>query len=100
MKTRIFRGFLAIMVGGVLVWECLQQVDTVSAENSSSTSTVLTSNGPSAVAAVETGNVVPVAKPPANLSPGVVEVLKLVQSGVSEDVMLAFIKNYEQPLSP
>lgn len=97
MKTRFLSGFLAVVGGGAAIVGCFEPTKKVSAD----TPRVVTSPAPTPSPLPQQSVALPeapaVAAVPTTLSPGVSEVAKLYQSNVSEDVLLAYIKNYSQP---
>lgn len=105
MKTRIFGSspwLLALATASIAL--AVSQLGETNAQSGSTSTPVASAPAVSATTeAVPVANErteVPTAAVPADLSPGLAEVIKLAQGHVSEDVLLAFIKNSGQNYAP
>ena len=96
MKTRFLSGFLAVVGGGAAIVGCFEPSRKVVAETPRPA--ISPSPAPSLPLAPQPAdNTTTIAAVPTNLSPGISDIAKLSQSNVSENVLLAFVDNYNQP---
>lgn len=100
MKTKMLRGWrwiLAVSCTATLLG-CLDQTRETGAQTivdpSAAAVSVPVSDSPADTAPVRA------VIPPANLSPGLSEIVKLAQSGVSEQVLLAYVEKSNQAFNP
>lgn len=104
MKTNMLRGWRWVLAvsGTVLLLGCLDRTNGTSATSAQAvaepeTTTIATTK----VVQPEPDPLPTYAViPPANLSPGIEEVVKLAQSGVSEDVLLAYVQKSSHAFNP
>ncbi|MEO5803217.1 MAG: DUF6600 domain-containing protein [Verrucomicrobiota bacterium] len=99
MKTKILLGWrwMLAVSNAVVLLGCLDQTRETSAQS------VITEPAAQGVAASNTETDVAPERaiiPPANLSSGVAEVVKLAQSGVGEEVLLAYVEKSSRIFSP
>jgi hypothetical protein len=100
MKTKIIHGWRWIFAvsSTITLLGCLDQTSGTGAQTVVPSATV-TATPSSAEPQTETLPA-PGVIPPANLSPGVEEVVKLAQSGVGESVLLAYVEKSNLPFNP
>src|SRR5688572_7955112 len=91
--------FLAAIGGGVVLAGCLDANSEIAVPRYSTPSTPVASsqeiNPPGTIDSLP-----PEAAAPQTLSPSIAEIVKLAQSTVSEDVILAYIANAETDFNP
>lgn len=101
MKTQIIHGWRWILAvsGTITLLGCLDQTSGTGAQTVVAPAAAVTAVASGAEPQPETLPAQAVI-PPANLSPGVEEVVKLAQSGVSESVLLAYVEKSNLPFNP
>ncbi|MEP6663699.1 MAG: DUF6600 domain-containing protein [Verrucomicrobiota bacterium] len=98
MKTKMLFGWrwMTTVTGAVVLLGCLDESNKTSAQNTPATNAVIAGAPPADDSSAPLQAVIP----PANLSPGIPELVKLAESGVGEDVLKAYVEKSGKNFNP